>query len=68
MGKISSEVTWSFRTYAGAWDDCYDEHVGTIAIACDYYITIAKMLLIACYIFTSKLNISMKFLYCISIN
>ena len=25
MGKISSEVTWSVRTYAGVWDDCYDE-------------------------------------------
>ena len=25
MGKISSGVTWSIRTYAGAWDDCYDE-------------------------------------------
>ena len=21
MGKISSEVTWSVRSYAGAWDD-----------------------------------------------
>ena len=25
MGKISSGVTWSVRTYAGAWDACYDE-------------------------------------------
>ena len=25
MGKTSAEVTWSVRTHAGAWDDCYDE-------------------------------------------
>ena len=25
MGKTSARVTWSVRTNAGAWDDCYDE-------------------------------------------
>ena len=25
IGKTSTRVTWSVRTNAGAWDDCYDE-------------------------------------------
>ena len=25
MGKTNARVTWSVRTHAGAWDDCYDE-------------------------------------------
>ena len=25
MGQTSAAVTWSARTHAGAWDDCYDE-------------------------------------------
>ena len=36
--------------------------IGTIAIACDCCFTITIMRLIACYIFKSKLNISMIFL------
>ena len=28
MGRISYGVTWSVETYAGAWDDCYDEPLG----------------------------------------
>ena len=25
MGQTSAAVTWSARTHAGTWDDCYDE-------------------------------------------
>ena len=51
MGKISSGVTWSVRTYAGAWDGCYD--------AGAYQPRVLRVL-------AHPLSLSVKFLKCLN--